>query len=343
MMNLVPDLEWKTVATEPNGLLDIARHAQRSPGGETDLIFARTQLTAEREEVRKFTFGYSDIVTVFLNGRIIFTGNSAYLSRDETFSGIVGLFDTVHLPLVAGDNELLFCVVENFGGWGLMGQDNSADYFASGVEPVWSMPTGKPRSRIGPVRPGAESDLCDPVFRRRQGVHLALEPGRRGSGSRSGCPGCSAQRGCACMAAACGRWTGKHLIEIDPDEGVIIEKHLLPDPAFPNDVAFDAAGDGYVTDTQAHRIYRCDGDTCLVWHEGDSIVQPNGLLIDGDRLLYGNQGDGCLKAVSLDDRSSDGHRLLRRRYQRGRHSARRPRRLDRFGFQRAYIQPRPGW
>ena len=299
---LVPDLEWKTVATEPNGLLDIARHAQRSPGGETDLIFARTQLTAEREEVRKFTFGYSDIVTVFLNGRIIFTGNSAYLSRDETFSGIVGLYDTVHLPLVAGDNELLFCVVENFGGWGLMGQDNSDDYFASGVEQIWSMPTG---NRV------PESALYDPE---RNLLYVTqFFAGGREYISRLSLAGEVLDKewlgGLQRPTGLClhgGRlWVvdRKHLIEIDPDEGVVIEKHLLPDPAFPNDVAFDAAGVGYVTDTQAHLIYRCDGDTCLVWHEGETIFQPNGLLIDDDRLLYGNQGDGCLKAVSLDDRS----------------------------------------
>lgn len=299
---LLAGIEWTSYPTEPGGLLDIARHLSRSPGGETDLVYARTILTAENDEVRKFTFGYSDVVAVFLNGQVMFTGNSAYKSRDETFSGVVGLFDSLHLPLNAGENELMFCVVENFGGWGLMGQDNSDDYFAAGVVPLWDLPTG---NRV------PESALYDPE---RELVYVT-QYFRGGNEyiSRIGLDGEILDRE---WLAGLERPTGlcldngklwavdrRHLVEIDPEAGVIIAKHVLPDPGFPNDVAFDEAGIAYVSDTRGNRIYRCDGDTCVVWHDGDSIDQPNGLLMDGKRLLYGNQGDGCLKAVDLDDRT----------------------------------------
>lgn len=300
--DLLASLEWKTVPTEPNGLLDIVRHATRSLNGETDLIYAKTTLVAEEDETRKFTFGYSDLVTVFLNGEIMFTGNSAYRSRDETFSGIVGLFDSLHLPLAAGENELMFCVVENFGGWGLMGQDNSADFLAPGVESAWTLPTG---NRV------PESALYDPE---RELIYVT-QYFRGGNEfiSRLGLDGeyldfewvSGLQRPTGLCLHDGFLWVvdRQHLVQVDPDNGEILDKRILPEPGFPNDVAFDAGGTAYVSDTRRHLIYRCDTDTCVVWHEGDSISQPNGLLMDGDRLLFGNQGDGCLKAVSLDDGS----------------------------------------
>jgi hypothetical protein len=40
-------------------------------------------------------------------------------SRDYRFLGSIGWYDTIYLPLVAGDNELVVAVSEDLGGWGL--------------------------------------------------------------------------------------------------------------------------------------------------------------------------------------------------------------------------------
>ncbi len=64
---------------------------------------------------------YSDDVSVFLNGQILFRGRSAQNFRDPGFLGIVSADnDAVFLPLKKGANELLLAVSELGGGWGFV-------------------------------------------------------------------------------------------------------------------------------------------------------------------------------------------------------------------------------
>ena len=67
------------------------------------------------------TIGYSDDVSVFLNGRILFRGRSAQNFRDPGFLGIVNPEnDAVFLPLRRGGNDLTLAVSELGGGWGFI-------------------------------------------------------------------------------------------------------------------------------------------------------------------------------------------------------------------------------
>ena len=38
---------------------------------------------------------------------------------DYRFRGSIGYYDTLFVPLVAGDNDLVIAVSEDFGGWGV--------------------------------------------------------------------------------------------------------------------------------------------------------------------------------------------------------------------------------
>ena len=111
---------WQKVQAESSGLVDISRYAERSEGGP-DLVFARTAVRSTETQDVKFSFVYSDEVDLFLNGRKVFSANSAYRSRDPSFLGIVGPFDEVTLTMEKGLNEIFLMVTENFGGWGLLG------------------------------------------------------------------------------------------------------------------------------------------------------------------------------------------------------------------------------
>ncbi len=111
-------LTWKTLAAERSGITNLARITKLSP--ETDTVFARVVIDAEREEVRKVRFGYSDRVKVYLGDRLIYAGNNGYRSRDFRYLGTIGLFDELYLPLRPGSNELWFAVSESFGGWGIL-------------------------------------------------------------------------------------------------------------------------------------------------------------------------------------------------------------------------------
>ena len=108
---------WSSVEAEPNGVLNIARH--RAMAGPRTLVVARTVIHADRAELRRLSFGYSDDVTLFLNGRPLFSGRNGYGARYPSNLGLMTSDDAVYLPLRAGDNELLLAVAEVFGGWGI--------------------------------------------------------------------------------------------------------------------------------------------------------------------------------------------------------------------------------
>jgi hypothetical protein len=111
-------LHWTALPVERNGIANLARLAGVAPGRET--VIARTTLHADRAATREVTFGFSDRVRVYLNGRLLYAGNDGYVTRDYRFLGSVGLWDTVALPLRKGENELAFAVSENFGGWAII-------------------------------------------------------------------------------------------------------------------------------------------------------------------------------------------------------------------------------
>jgi sugar lactone lactonase YvrE len=95
-----------------------------------------------------------------------------------------------------------------------------------------------------------------------------------------------------------------HLIEIDVKTGKIMAKYPATEAKFLNDVATDSMGNVYVTDMSSENsvIYILRHGTMTVWMKGGEISGPNGLDMEGKRLLVGNSGDGSLKAINLADK-----------------------------------------
>jgi hypothetical protein len=123
---MLAEASWRKVAAEPSGLVDVSRFVAFN-GAEPECVLARTVIRpGGREKTMKIDFGYSDTVSVFLNGVLVFAGDSSYRLRDSAFLGIAGYFDSVNLPLSQGPNELLLVVTERFGGWGFMCRDAGA-------------------------------------------------------------------------------------------------------------------------------------------------------------------------------------------------------------------------
>lgn len=113
---------WEAVEAEPSGILNLARFRRPAPGprDRPDRVLARTVLHSASARAVRLEFGYSDAVTIFLNGAPIFSGRNGYLERDGSALGSMTLGpDALHLGLRAGANELVFAVSERFGGWGL--------------------------------------------------------------------------------------------------------------------------------------------------------------------------------------------------------------------------------
>lgn len=127
---------WQDVIAEPPGFVVINRYRE-SPGVTPTFhkdfskrldpqkgaktIYARTSIVADRDEVKRLYIGYSDEVSVFLNGGILYRGRSAQGFRDSGFLGIVNPEnDAVYLPLRKGVNDLTLAVSEFGGGWGFI-------------------------------------------------------------------------------------------------------------------------------------------------------------------------------------------------------------------------------
>jgi hypothetical protein len=129
-------IHWQDVEAEPPGFVVIYRYREAphprvtfqgdfskrlEPQPGMKLVYARTSIDSDRDQVKKLEIGYSDDVSVFLNGKILYRGRSAQGFRDPGFLGIVNLEnDAVYLPLKKGTNELMLAVSELGGGWGFI-------------------------------------------------------------------------------------------------------------------------------------------------------------------------------------------------------------------------------
>jgi hypothetical protein len=94
------------------------------------------------------------------------------------------------------------------------------------------------------------------------------------------------------------------LAVIDIKNDKVIERHPAEGALFLNDVAADARGNVYVSDSSSRNsaIYRFSDGRLELWLKHRDIQSPNGLYVDGDRLIVGNSGDATLKSVDLATR-----------------------------------------
>ena len=116
----LPDLSgrrWTRLESEPSGLANLARVNGLDEGRDT--VFARTVIRSAGAQARRLEFGFSDRVRVFLNGRLLFSGDDSYRTRDYRFLGSIGWWDALQVQLDEGRNELVMEVSEDFGGWGV--------------------------------------------------------------------------------------------------------------------------------------------------------------------------------------------------------------------------------
>lgn len=304
--------QWQTVTSEPSGLVDVARFVE-TRGQGPDCVLARKIVQCDRRQDVTLSFGYSDEVTVFLNGQRVFSGNSAYRSRDRSFLGIVGLNDKVYLTLEKGRNEIMLIVSERFGGWGFMAR---AD-----VE------LQEPARRDGRLSRAWETEE---VFKVPESVlydekrdvlyvssfnRVQAATANQSFISRVGTDGEILDlEWVSGLDGACGMGLrGKklyvvestgNLVEIDVDKGEVAQRYSVEGSTFLNDLTVDDKGNVYFTDTSREKagpdIYRFHDGKVEVWKDGDEIHRANGLFCHGDKLIVGNSGDGFLKSVDLE-------------------------------------------
>lgn len=80
------------------------------------------------------------------------------------------------------------------------------------------------------------------------------------------------------------------MVSIDIAAGKITNRIKIPNSKFLNDVAIDAEGRVYVSDTLSSKIFRIENGTSTLFAEGDELESPNGLLIQTNKLVVAAWG-----------------------------------------------------
>ena len=308
--------KWQKVTPEASGLVNISRFEPRT-GSAPDCIMARTVIRSDKKQPIKLSFGYSDEVSIFLNGQKVFYGNSAYRFRDPSFVGVVGLHDAVYLTLEKGLNEVFLMVKETFGGWGFICQADREILLPEKqhqrLKKAWETPK---------VFLTSESVLYDPKRQilyvtnfdskfKKNATKIEDFTGYISKVNLNGeienlkwVTGLHAPTGLNIYQDKLCTVERTNLTEIDIDSGKILTRYPIPGCDFPNDIAVDPAGNIYISDTSpsSHldsRIYKFKDGKFEVWLNSDEINRANGLFIHENNLIVGNTGDGCLKSVDL--------------------------------------------
>ena len=133
-------LSWQSVEAEPEGFVLVNRYREAPTGGVprdstgavlvdsvmtgkiagSRIVYARTTVTAARDETRRLQYAYNNGVVIYLNGRPL-----AFAMNPGGLRGIGAMAragDAVYLPLRRGRNELVYAVIECTGGWAFSGR-----------------------------------------------------------------------------------------------------------------------------------------------------------------------------------------------------------------------------
>lgn len=288
--------EWVTVESDASGLVDIALHWQPLPGGVSK-AFARTTLHAERAETRAFAFGFSEGLSIYVNGRVVYRGENRSRAADIASHGSNALAcdHTVWLPLETGDNELLLAVTCTAGDWGFVARDLDAVFVHRSLSRVWEVTEGlqAPESvaydrerRVLYV-----SDFAGDCISKVSLDGKLLAPAWASGLKRP--TGVAFSHGKLYVIERAG------LAEIDPERGAVVRRQRISGAGFANDLAVTDDGEVYVTDVAKGRLYKITADQVELWLEDPAIAQVNGLLAEPARLLVGVTSDGAIKTVDL--------------------------------------------
>ncbi|MGD9502614.1 MAG: SMP-30/gluconolactonase/LRE family protein, partial [Methyloceanibacter sp.] len=102
------------------------------------------------------------------------------------------------------------------------------------------------------------------------------------------------------------------LVEINAASGEILNRYPAKGAIFLNDVAVGEDGTVYASDTPMNTIWRLKDGAFEPWLANDALRGPNGLLVQGDKLIVSSFGQlpdqgapqlGGLLAVNLEDQS----------------------------------------
>jgi sugar lactone lactonase YvrE len=292
---------WREVAARDDGWVDLTASLGAAPG---DSLCAMVRTPAQVDSVQglRLDLAASGVLRLFLNGDLVPStrGTSGY-----------------DLTLRPGRNEILLKVYSAPGGWCFRVDAERPlpppRRTAGACRTAWETPATflTPESVLHDAGRGVlyVSSFDNQYEQRdrptgyisRLGLDGVLLDAQWITGLRAPCG--MAIRGDRLFVAV-----REGVAEIDISRGVVAALHPIPDAVFPNDVAIDAHGRVYVSDTRpslvppAVSVWRLSGQDLTPWLITSDVGRANGLLVAGEELLVGSTQGGCLKAVNLESR-----------------------------------------
>jgi sugar lactone lactonase YvrE len=93
------------------------------------------------------------------------------------------------------------------------------------------------------------------------------------------------------------------LVAVDITKGEITKRYPAKDAVFLNDVATDKDGRVFVSDSGTNTIWVLDNGNFSIWLADPKLKSPNGLLVEGDKLIvagFGTLPDDKQKGASAN-------------------------------------------
>ena len=306
--DLIEELTWRKVQSDNQGLVDISRfHERKNRFG--DLLLARTVLESDRQELVRTAFGYSDIITVFLNDQPVFFGNSAYQSRDRSFLGIVGYNDTLFLPLNKGKNRLMILSAEGSGGWAFCFRKEDTVWLDPSLCTLWSLNWKLAVPEAVVYDPEMDLFYVSNYYS-DVGEFISKISPKGEVVEREWVKGLRMPTGMCISGHFLYVVDRAALNLINRKSGAITRKIPLSGILMPNDVSLDQSGKIYISDSKGNAVFRYTAEKLESWLE--NLDGPNALLVDGESLFIGQKeallrarlSDGSLETVTRFEKGS---------------------------------------
>jgi sugar lactone lactonase YvrE len=91
------------------------------------------------------------------------------------------------------------------------------------------------------------------------------------------------------------------IVEIDIDKNKITKRYPVKGAKFLNDISIDKEGKVYVSDMNTNKIILLAGGKTEEWSVSPELKSPNGVLVENDYLLVGNEN--YILKIGLSDKS----------------------------------------
>lgn len=304
---------WEKVDSDVNGLLNISKY-RKPVKGKQDCVYVRKMIYSESDKIVKMAFGYSDAIKVFMNEQLVYSGNYAYKSRGSTFSGNIGLYDTLYLRLNKGINEIFTISKNSFGGWGFIFKP---EYELASVPTLFESTQKKWDSKKSDLLP--ESVVYD---KKRAVLYYSnFDPKGSKKNYPSGYISKVDMEGnivesmfIDSLNSPTGICLQNDVLYITERDGLscysISSKKLIGKYAYPhgmkfaNDIAVAEDGNVYITNTDTKSgivdIYILQNNHIEPWLSSEQLSQLNGILYDNGYLIVGNSGKNLLQKINIE-------------------------------------------